>query len=134
MILPKLVSAGESKEKSITWYAFNQYFMNEKLKKAFVYSLLEKKLPAITIDYDELSYDEAYRLVTVDNDTLAVPVYVKLENEFPANLKAGVDLIENVSPEMMEDKALEGIYGLLEKNKGSLSENKRRMKVKIIRG
>ena len=114
--------------------AFNQYFMNEKLKKAFVYSLLEKKLPAITIDYDELSYDEAYRLVTVDNDTLAVPVYIKLENEFPANLKAGVDLIENVSPEMMEDKVLEAIHGFLKNQAGSLSENKRRMKVKIIRG
>ena len=118
--------------------AFNQIFgksnIFERIAWSFTNGDLTKGFPQITIDYKELSYDRALEIVTSSSDWLGVPISIKLENDKPENLNAGIELVMKISDEMMEDKVLEAIHGFLEKQAGALSENKRRIKIKIIRG
>jgi len=117
---------------------FNTYFMNESYTKIYIDSLLEEELPKINFNYEELSREDGFKMVTSSgwDSSLDVEASIVLSYDRTNNLEAAARLITTVSSEEMEEKLVEKLTAWAKRFKeaGLFSESKRRIKVKIIRG
>jgi len=117
---------------------FNTYFMNENYIKMYTDSLLGEELPKINFNYEELSREDGFKMVTSSgwDSSLDVEASIVLSYDRTNNLEAAARLITTVSSEEMEQKLVEKLTAWTKRYKeaGLLAEVRKKIRVKIIRG
>ena len=117
---------------------FNTYFMNENYIKMYADSLLGEELPKINFNYEELSHEDGFKMVTSSgwDSSLDVEASIVLSYDRTNNLEAAARLITTVSSEEMEEKLVEKLTAWTKRYKeaGLIAEVRKKIRVKILRG